>query len=52
MMFSKSELERYSRQLIVPGMGLKGQKRLKKSSTLVVGSGGLGLLYAGFGVGA
>ena len=46
--FSKSELERYSRHLILPEFNIEGQKRLKSSKVLVVGSGGLGsplLLY-------
>lgn len=42
MNLSKSELERYARQLIVPGIGIKGQEKLKAASVLVVGSGGLG----------
>lgn len=36
------EIGRYSRHLTLPGMGLKGQKRLKNSSALIVGAGGLG----------
>lgn len=40
--FSKAELERYSRHLIIPEFGLNGQQRLKSSSVLVVGAGGLG----------
>ena len=40
---SKSEVERYSRQLILPEVGLEGQTRLKSSSALVVGAGGLGI---------
>lgn len=46
--FSKAELERYSRHLIIPEFNIEGQKRLKESKVLVVGSGGLGsplLLY-------
>ncbi len=46
--FSKEELERYSRHLIIPEFNLKGQENLKNSKVLVVGSGGLGsptLLY-------
>ena len=39
---SKAELERYSRQLVLPEMGPQGQQRLKGSSVLVVGAGGLG----------
>lgn len=42
MKLSKCELERYTRQLIVPGIGVSGQKKLKEASVLVVGSGGLG----------
>ena len=39
---TKAELERYSRQLVLPEMGPQGQQRLKGSSVLVVGAGGLG----------
>jgi adenylyltransferase/sulfurtransferase len=38
-----AELERYSRQLVLPEFGPEGQKRLKESSVVVVGAGGLGL---------
>lgn len=41
-MFSKKELARYSRHLILPEIGLEGQERLKKAKVLVVGCGGLG----------
>lgn len=41
-MFNKQELERYSRHLIIPDFGMAGQKRLKESKVLVVGTGGLG----------
>ncbi len=45
----------YSRQTLLPEVGLKGQERLKKSKVLVVGAGGLGtaaLQYlAGAGIG-
>ncbi|MDP4587125.1 MAG: ThiF family adenylyltransferase, partial [Flavobacteriales bacterium] len=40
--FSKEELERYSRHLIIPEFNIEGQKKLKAAKVLVVGSGGLG----------
>ncbi len=42
MTFSKAELERYSRHLILPEFNIRGQECLKRSGVLVVGSGGLG----------
>ncbi|MEL6988881.1 MAG: molybdopterin-synthase adenylyltransferase MoeB [Bacteroidota bacterium] len=41
-MFSKSELERYSRHIIIPEFNIEGQKKLKQAKVLVVGTGGLG----------
>ena len=40
--FSKAELERYSRHLIIPEFNIEGQRKLKAARVLVVGSGGLG----------
>ncbi len=40
--FNSDELERYSRHLSLPEIGLKGQKLLQKSSVLCIGCGGLG----------
>ncbi len=39
---SAAELRRYGRHLLLPELGLEGQQRLKASSVLVVGAGGLG----------
>ncbi|MDA4133972.1 MAG: molybdopterin-synthase adenylyltransferase MoeB [Thaumarchaeota archaeon] len=39
---SGSELARYSRHLIMPEVGMEGQKSLKAASVLIVGAGGLG----------
>ena len=46
--FSKEELERYARQFVLKDFGYENQLKLKKSSVLVIGAGGLGaplLLY-------
>ena len=52
---SPEELARYNRHIIIPEFGMEGQKRLKASKVLVIGTGGLGsplLLYlAAAGVG-
>ena len=39
---SQREIRRYSRQIMLPEIGLSGQEKLKKSKVLVVGAGGLG----------
>src|SRR3984957_7669193 len=53
--FSNDEIARYSRHLIMPEVTLEGQKRLKASSILCIGAGGLGspiaLYLAAAGVG-
>jgi adenylyltransferase/sulfurtransferase len=53
--FSKEELARYNRHIIIKGFGIEAQKTLKAAKVLVIGSGGLGspvLLYlAAAGVG-
>ena len=42
MSLRDSEIERYSRQIILKDIGISGQKKLKKSKVLIVGLGGLG----------
>lgn len=53
--FSQQEIARYSRHLIMPEVGMEGQKRLKAASVLLIGAGGLGsplgLYLAAAGVG-
>src|SRR5215472_4906962 len=52
---SPQEAARYSRHLIMPEVGMEGQKRLKAASVLLIGAGGLGsplgLYLAAAGVG-
>ena len=52
---SKDEIQRYSRHLIMPEVGMEGQKKLKASKILLIGTGGLGaplgLYLAAAGIG-
>lgn len=52
---SREEVNRYSRHLLIPNVGMEGQRRIKNAKVLVIGAGGLGsptLLYlAAAGVG-
>ncbi len=52
---SNEEIRRYSRHLIMPEVGMEGQRRLKQGRTLLIGTGGLGsplaLYLAAAGVG-
>jgi len=52
---SRDEILRYSRHLLIPEVGLDGQRKLKNSSALIIGTGGLGspvsLYLAAAGIG-
>ncbi len=55
MKFTKKQIDRYSRQIILKKIGVLGQKKLLKSSVLIVGAGGLGspiaIYLAALGIG-
>ena len=55
MKFTKKQIDRYSRQMILKKIGVIGQKKLLKSNVLIVGAGGLGspisIYLAALGIG-
>jgi molybdopterin-synthase adenylyltransferase len=55
MKFTKKQIDRYSRQIIIKKIGVQGQKKLLESRVLIVGAGGLGspiaIYLAALGIG-
>lgn len=55
MKLREDQIERYSRQIILPNLGGKGQEKLLNAKVLIIGAGGLGspcaLYLAGAGIG-
>jgi len=55
MKFTKKQIDRYSRQIVLKKIGVVGQKKLLKSNVLIVGAGGLGspisIYLAALGIG-
>ena len=55
MKFTRKQIDRYSRQIILKRVGIIGQKKLLKSRVLIVGAGGLGspisIYLAALGIG-
>ena len=44
MQLNNDEIRRYSRHLILPEVGMAGQKKIRSTSVLCIGAGGLGLI--------
>ena len=55
MKFTKKQIDRYSRQIILKKIGTIGQKKILRASVLIVGAGGLGspvaIYLAALGIG-
>ena len=55
MKFTKKQIERYSRQIVLKKIGIIGQKKISNSKVLLVGAGGLGspiaIYLAAMGIG-
>lgn len=43
---TNDEISRFSRQLILPEIGVKGQLKLRNANVLIVGAGGLGKFFS------
>lgn len=42
---SREEVNRYSRHLLIPNVGIEGQRRIKNAKVLVIGAGGPGFAH-------
>ncbi len=52
MSLNDIQIERYSRQILLPEVGGKGQEKLLASKVLIIGAGGLGSPVASYLAGA
>ncbi|MFA4967083.1 MAG: ThiF family adenylyltransferase, partial [Candidatus Margulisiibacteriota bacterium] len=52
MTLSDKQIERYSRQILLPQVGGKGQEKLLSAKVLIIGAGGLGSPVAAYLAGA